>query len=112
MSTEIQFDTESLFVLREGIVLEQEATLDTIVPFPIAQKFSGPNSTKIFGTRFYKVWANTTNEAMPKEKHRYSSRRTIHKQLQRAHGTTNAATRNDRPIDIDDLPDCQPVEVP
>ncbi len=36
-------ETESLLVLREGIVVEQEVTKDILVPFPVTQDFSGPD---------------------------------------------------------------------
>jgi hypothetical protein len=97
-------DTESLFILREGIILEQEATLDTIAPFPIAQNSSGPDCTWYGQTPPTKL-CQERNTGVPADV-RSTNNDNAHMVL------PMQQQENDRPIDIDDLPDCQPVEVP
>ena len=96
--------TESLFVLRDGIVLQQETTLDSIISFPVALDFSGPDCTwygQIPPTKVCRA-RNTGTPANVRSTNNDSTHMVLPMQQQ----------ENDLPIDIDDLPDCQPAEVP
>ncbi|KAL3906420.1 MAG: hypothetical protein SGILL_009279, partial [Bacillariaceae sp.] len=89
--------TETLMVVRQGIVLPTQTTPEGFIPLPVAQNISGPDCS----------WHA-----------RESSQPCQRKAGNHGNGITSASTSNVQPlqqdlvITEDDIPDCTPVEVP